>query len=411
VAQYLRPPVWRPHPAERRALAVSEENRVYRDPNLRIIFSITLISVMGVATIAPVFPMIARELGIPTESVGLLITVFTLPGIVLTPIMGILADRYGRKKVLVPSLLLYALAGGSCALARDFNLLLLLRFLQGVGGASIGSVNVTLIGDLFQGRRRTAAMGYNASVLSIGTASYPSIGGALALFGWFVPFLMPLAAIPVAIGVFILLDPVKLEAPGKLSVYLGGVWKEMMRAEVLALFLIGLVTFILIFGPYLVFLPVILGTRFQATPLIIGIIMSCGSLSTAVTSARLEPLSRRFSQKGLIRAAFFIYAVAFLAIPFLPTIWLFPLPVMLFGFAQGINYPAVLTLLAGLAPTKNRAAFMSTNGMVLRTGQTLGPVVTAGAFLWGGIEAVFHLSAALSLALFLVIPLFLRIRE
>ncbi len=390
---------------------VSEDSPVYRDPNLRIIFAITLISVMGVATIAPVFPVIARELGIPIESVGLLITVFTLPGIVLTPLMGILADRYGRKKVLVPSLLLYAVAGGACAFARDFQLLLILRFLQGVGGASIGSINVTLIGDLFQGRRRTAAMGYNASALSIGTASYPSIGGALALLGWFVPFILPLAAIPVAVGVFFLLDPVKLEAPGRLSDYLGRVWREMMRAEVLGLFLISLVTFILIFGPYLVFLPVILNTRFDATPLIIGLIMSCGSISTAVTSARLEPLVRRFSEKQLIRAAFFFYAVAFLAMPLLPTIWLFPLPVMLFGFAQGINYPGVLTLLADLAPTKNRAAFMSANGMVLRAGQTLGPVVTAGAFLWGGIESVFQLSAALSLALFLAIPLFLRIEE
>ncbi len=390
---------------------VSEDSPVYRDPNLRIIFAITLISVMGVATIAPVFPVIARELGIPIESVGLLITVFTLPGIVLTPLMGIVADRYGRKKVLVPSLLLYAVAGGACAFARDFQLLLILRFLQGVGGASIGSINVTLIGDLFQGRRRTAAMGYNASVLSIGTASYPSIGGALALLGWFVPFILPLAAIPVAVGVFFLLDPVKLEAPGRLSDYLGRVWREMMRAEVLGLFLISLVTFILIFGPYLVFLPVILNTRFDATPLIIGLIMSCGSISTAVTSARLEPLVRRFSEKQLIRAAFFFYAVAFLAMPLLPTIWLFPLPVMLFGFAQGINYPGVLTLLAGLAPTRNRAAFMSANGMVLRAGQTLGPVVTAGAFLWGGIESVFQLSAALSLALFLVIPLFLRMEE
>jgi len=204
---------------------------------------------------------------------------------------------------------------------------------------------------------------------------------------------------------------VKLETPGKLSDYLGGVWREMRRMEVLGLFLISLVTFILIFGPYLVFLPVILATRFDATPLIIGLIMSCGSISTAITSARLEPLARRFPERQLIRAAFFFYAASFLAIPLLPTIWLFPLPVMLFGFAQGINYPGVLSLLAGLAPTQNRAAFMSANGMVLRAGQTLGPVLTAGAFLWGGIESVFQLSAALSLALFLVIPLFLRVDE
>jgi MFS family permease len=388
-----------------------EDIRVYRDRNLRIIFSVTLISVMGVATIAPAFPLIARELNVPLESVGLLVTVFTLPGIVLTPLMGILADRIGRKRILVPSLLLYALAGASCAFIRDFELLLVLRFFQGVGGASLGSLNATLIGDHFQGRRRTAAMGCNASVLSIGTASYPSIGGALALLGWFVPFFLPLAAIPVAVGVFFLLDRVELEEIGGIRDYLGGVWRDMLRREVLGLFLVSLATFVLIFGPYLVFLPILLSTRFDAQPLTIGLIMSTGSLSTAITASRLEVLARRASEQRMIQMAFLFYAGSFFALPFVPTIWLIPLPVMLFGFAQGINYPGVLTLLAGLAPTKNRATFMSTNGMVLRTGQTLGPLVSSFAFVQGGLNTVFFASVALSLALFLVIPLFLRIES
>ena len=52
---------------------------------------------------------------------GLLITVFTSPGIVMTPLLGVLSDRYGRKKILVPALLLFGIAGGACA--RDFSLL------------------------------------------------------------------------------------------------------------------------------------------------------------------------------------------------------------------------------------------------------------------------------------------------
>ncbi|MGD2123664.1 MAG: MFS transporter, partial [Gemmatimonadota bacterium] len=147
---------------------------LFLDPNLNIIFGVTLLAVLGVSSIAPVFPTVARELDVAPEAVGLLITVFTMPGIILTPIFGILADRFGRKKILVPALLLFSLAGSSCSLARDFELLLLLRFLQGVGAASLGSLNATLIGDLFSGRRRTEAMGYNASILSVGTAIYPS---------------------------------------------------------------------------------------------------------------------------------------------------------------------------------------------------------------------------------------------
>jgi MFS family permease len=70
-------------------------------------------------------------------------------------------------------------------------------------------MNVTLIGDIFPGRQRTKAMGYNASVLSIGTASYPAIGGALAMIGWNWPLFLPLFAIPMGFVVlFFLKTPV-----------------------------------------------------------------------------------------------------------------------------------------------------------------------------------------------------------
>jgi len=84
--------------------------------------------------------------------VGLLITAFTLPGIILVPIMGILADKFGRKKILVPSLMLFGIAGGSCFFFKNFSILLLLRFLQGIGGiiyVILGMNTVFYIGSGF----------------------------------------------------------------------------------------------------------------------------------------------------------------------------------------------------------------------------------------------------------------------
>jgi MFS family permease len=106
---------------------------VYKDHNLHVLWGVTLMAVLGVSSVTPAFPRIVQELGISSGQVGLLITVFTLPGIVLTPVLGVLSDRYGRKKILVPALLLFGVAGGTCALARSFELLLVLRFFQGMG--------------------------------------------------------------------------------------------------------------------------------------------------------------------------------------------------------------------------------------------------------------------------------------
>jgi MFS family permease len=63
-----------------------------------------------------------------------------------------------------------------------------------------------------------------------------------------------------------------------------------------------------------------------------------------------------------------------------------------------------MSLLAGLAPTEHRGIFMSVNGMVLRTGQTLGPVVMAGVFAWGGMDRVFFVATAICLVMFFALP-------
>lgn len=77
---------------------INKERKLYKDRNLLIVFCITLTAVLSVTSISPAFPMIADVFNISDTQIGLLITVFTLPGIILAPIIGILADRLGRKK-------------------------------------------------------------------------------------------------------------------------------------------------------------------------------------------------------------------------------------------------------------------------------------------------------------------------
>ena len=110
-----------------------EVRKVYKDHNLHVLWGVTLMAVLGVSSVTPAFPRIVQELGVSSGQVGLLITGFTLPGIVLTPVLGVLSDRYGRKKLLVPALLLFGVAGGACALARSFELLLALPSFRGWG--------------------------------------------------------------------------------------------------------------------------------------------------------------------------------------------------------------------------------------------------------------------------------------
>jgi MFS family permease len=376
--------------------------QLLRDRNLHIIFSITLMAVMGVASITPAFPKIIKELNISPGSIGLLITAFTVPGVFLTPILGVLADRFGRKRVLTPSLFLFALAGGACALTKDFPLLLLLRFFQGIGAAALPAINVALIGDLYTGRERDTAMGYNTSVLSLGVASYPALGGLLAAADWQYPFFLPLLALPVGFFVLFALNNPEPKNNRPLKGYLGNIWQAVRQREVAVLYLATLITFIILYGSYLTYFPLLLSQTFQASTPLIGLIMSGMACTMAFTSSQMGRLARYYTKKQLLMTAYILYAVSLSLIPFVPNIPALLFPVFLFGIAQGLNIPSVQTMLAALAPLEYRASFMAVNSTILRLGQTLGPLLmgiffmlwgTDGAFYAGGGCALFMLAA------------------
>lgn len=374
-----------------------QEGKLYRDRNLLIIFGVTLTAVLAVSSIAPALPTIRDALGISDLEVGLLITTFTFPGMILAPFLGVLADRFGRKRILVPSLFLFALAGTACALTTDFNVLLVLRVFQGVGGAGLGSINVTIIGDLYSGRRRASAMGLNASVLNVGTASYPLIGGALAALAWHYPFYLSLIAIPVGLIVLTGLRNPEPRNKENLRDYLGGTWSYLKNIKVAALFAAGVTTFIILYGAALTYFPILLADSFHVSEFNRGLVMSLMALTTAIVASQLGRITGWFSEATLIKAAFAIYAVSLAMIPLMPNLWLLLLPIVIFGIAQGVNLPSVLTLIAGLAPLEYRAAFMSINSTMLRLGQTVGPPLVGLFYVFGGSDFAFYGTACLAL--------------
>lgn len=370
-----------------------------RDPNLYVVFAVTLMAILGVTSVTPAFPTIARELGITAREVGWLISVFTLPGIVLTPVIGVLADRVGRKAFLVPSLFLFGIAGAACGLARSFELLLVLRFFQGIGAAALGALNLTIVGDLYAGFRRAAVMGYNSSVLAVGTGVYPAVGGLLATVAWYAPFFLALLAIPVGLLVLLVLRNPEPAVEHSFGEYLRQAGRTIARGRVLVLFLASVVTFILIYGPFLTYFPFVLERGFGASALWIGIAMSATSAATALTALQLGRLTLRFGERRLVHAGFVLYVASMVTLPLATSVWQLAFPVLVLGIANGINIPSIMTRLAAAAPAHLRAVIMSTNGMLLRVGQTTGPVLVGIAVDRWDLNAGYYACGVLALGM------------
>jgi MFS family permease len=363
--------------------------RIYRDKNLQLVFGVTLMAILGVSSIIPALPGMIRELSITPARIGLVISVFTLPGVLFAPLTGILADRLGRKAILVPSLFLFGIVGFACFFAQNIEQLLVLRFVQGMGAAPLGVLYGTIIGDLYHGRERGQAMGYNASVLSMGTAGFPALGGALAMLGWEYPFILPLLAIPLGLMVILFLDAPEPKSSGSFKEYLSGAWSRMKTRQVLALFATTLMTFMVLYGPIITYLPILLSHRFDASPMSIGMVFLLASGFTGVASFQLGRLTERFGQRALLMASAVCYGLSMLLMPSAPGLWHVVPPVIFFGLGQGLNIPTVMTMLATIAPMEQRGAFMAANGLLLRLAQTLAPLLMGGLYALYGMQAVF----------------------
>ncbi len=388
-----------------------EPQPLYHDRNLLIVFGVSLMAVLGVPSITPAFPQIARSLNLSSQTVANLVTVYMLPGVFLMPILGILADRWGRERILVASLLTFGLAGGACSLTRSFDLLLILRFMQGIGAAALSIMYITLIGDLYSGQERTAAMGYNASVLSVGGAIYPALGGALATLGWYYPFALSFLAIPLGAAVVLTLESPEPRCEQALEPYLQHTWQTIKGGQAILLFILSLLTFLIIYGAYLTYLPFLMEEAFRASSLVIGLTMSGMSLATALTSSQLGRLVGVRSEKRLLQASCVAYVLALVLIPRSRTIWSLWIPVVLLGVAQGLSIPNLQTMLAGLAPMEHRGAFMAVNGVALRLGQTLGPPLAGVVFSVWGFGGAFRAAALVAAVMFVLTTVMIERRK
>jgi len=118
--------------------------------------SIPLILVLGNSMLIPILPKMKSELGITQFQTSLLISVFSISAAIMIPILGYLSDRFSRKAIVIPALILYGSGGilaGSAAAWFDqaYTWILAGRVMQGIGAAGTTSMAMALTGDLFKG--------------------------------------------------------------------------------------------------------------------------------------------------------------------------------------------------------------------------------------------------------------------
>ncbi len=358
-------------------------------------------AILGIVSVTPSLPYVSADLNIPKDKIGLIVSLFAMPGIFFTPVYGILADKFGRKKVLVPTLLMFGVFGTLTFFVRDFNLLLVLRFLSGMGAASLGALNVTLIGDLFEGDKRQKIVGYNNSALNFGTTIVPIIGGLLAMIHWNFVYLLPLAAVALALWmIFSFEEPVK---NGKTSFgYFKGFVTALKNYRISMMYLLSLLLYMIHFGSLWTYIPFLIKNKFIDSSVIFGLVLAGMSLTASVTSIFFGKIASRYSSGKLFAAGFLLIALGLISVIFMSEWYFLFISMVIYGVGFGVILPNIQSIVIKLAPDNHRGIIVSLNRTISLLGQFLGPVISGFVLYYyptgiEGIYVLFYLFAGLAL--------------
>lgn len=379
---------------------------MWRDSRLLVLLAAGSLTTMAGGVVAPILPEMVQQLHLDPGLAGNLVSMHCLTIAIFSPPLGILADRVGRLKVLIPSLILYAVFGIAGAWMPSFWPLLVTRGLLGAASGGIAAASLGLLGSMYEGERRSQALGYATSTLTITGIAFPLLGGWVGAANWQFAFYLYGLGLPLAVLAKLLLKEriwtKAISAHHKLSPVLG-------HPQALWL-LFTLVLASITMYAVVIYAPLYLKATIGAGGLLNGIVLASRAVGAAAISAFG---ARRLSQKlGLAKSTaigFGLMAVTVGMIPLLHQLNWILVTAVLFGVGFGIVLPNLYNALANLAPAKLRSSVLAAGTGAGFLGQFLSPIVLGPVLSYAGLEGVFYAAASVAfmagLLLLLLVPL------
>ena len=345
-----------------------------RRPPFALVLAVTVTGIMGNVLLIPALPDIARDLGVATDRVGVLLSATTAPGIVLAPVIGVLADRFGRRRILVPCLVLFGTSGGLGALAPSFAALVVLRVLQGVGSAGMINLAIVVIGDHWEGAERARRIGRNAATLTASLVVLPPVGGLLAeAGGWratFVPYWLALAT---AAAVVVWLPP-SAGGAATLRGQVAATTAALRSWSLVAPMALGGAVFLIVFA-LLTALPVYLDDGFGLRAGARGLVLALPAATSTLGSLSIARLAARGGVRTVVLAGLGAVAAGLGVAAAVPNLAAVGAGLLLYGAGEGLLIATLQEVAAGGAPPTSRGAVVAAWVGVARAGQTAGPVL------------------------------------
>jgi MFS family permease len=359
---------------------------------------------MSGATIAAALPLIETHF-VRQPNAGMYARlILTIPALLIavgSPFAGLFVDRFGRKKLLLVSLVLYALAGSSGAFTDNLFVLLLGRVFLGVAVAGIMTTSSALVADYFEGKEREQFLGTQAAAMALGGVLFITLGGWLATFSWREPFYVYLSAgalVPFAF--YLVREPVRTRtAPLAAGVKV----PSALTGTVLWLYLVIFVNMVMF---YLVPVQIPFLLRgLNASPALTGVAIAAATLAAAGASFNFTRIKSRLTTSLVYGVAFLCTGVGFLLIAFAGQYWQVVAGLFVCGLGNGLVMPNTSLAIMAATPEAVRGRVLGGLSTAVFLGQFFSPVAAAPVAAAAGLGGVFGYAGALSVLLAIAVVL------
>ena len=320
-------------------------------------------------------PTITRDLS-GFDLMSLVFSAYLLTSAVITPLFGRLADRYGRKRLLVIGIVAFLFGSALCGLSQSMVMLIASRLVQGLGAGAVFSLTYTIAGDVFPIESRAGVLGALGSVWGVAGLLGPVIGGFLiAALSWHWVFFIniPLGLVSIFLLNYSLKEPAIAAAPhGKGAGWAGLVTKTSVFVNTISFLLCVVLQGIDVYLAF--YLQSVLGYSAMVT----GLSMLPMSISWLASSYAAGKLLVRANGKALILVAGFwqvlccaLYVTLGVATS-LPVAILF---IFMTGFGMGALTTATTVIIQESVGYSQRGTAMGINSFIKTMGQTVGITV------------------------------------
>lgn len=309
--------------------------------NLGILFAIVFIDLLGFSLILPLLPFYAATFGATPPQVGLLIASYAAAQLIGAPLLGRMSDRFGRRPILMVSLLGTVIGFLILGFARSLWMLFFSRVLDGFTGGNI-SVAQAYIADISDEPNRARNFGLIGVAFGLGFIFGPAIGGVLSAYGFSVPAFVAagLSTLSLLSVVFLLPESLSPEARTSLAARkreeftLRNLWQALSRPEVGPLLSIRFF-FGLAFSMFQTIFPLYAEHRLGLDARSTGFVLAyVGILVVLVQGVAIGQLTARFQERTLIVSALALMGLALLMwalVPNLPLLLAVLIPLALAG--------------------------------------------------------------------------------